>query len=359
MLKKGLFNLDYALVFPLLILIGISLATLFSIDFELFKSQLVFLGVSLFALIFFANINYRSFGNYSLFIYLFSLISLIVVLLIGRESHGASRWINIFGYSLQFSEIIKPLLIISLAWFLSQKETSLKVYLTSICFLLPTLFLLYKQPDLGNAIIFAVVFFLTIVSSGLKFKWIFLTFIVFLTASPIFWNFMHDYQRQRLLTFINPSSDPFGASYNVIQSVIAVGSGMFSGKGMTQGTQSAFKFLPEKHTDFIFATISENLGFIGSMIILFAFSLLLYRIYLIFINSKDRFSKIFSAGAFFLILIQSFFNIGMNIGVIPVVGITLPFVSYGGSSLLSNFILIGLLSSLSYDMKSKNVLEIR
>lgn len=160
------------------------------------------------------------------------------------------------------------------------------------------------------------------------------------------------------MTFLDPSRDPLGTSYNVIQSVIAVGSGMIMGRGLGQGTQSGLRFLPERHTDFIFATISEQLGFIGTIIILVCFAFLLYRVFKIFLNSEEGFSKNFSAIVFFSFLIQIFVNIGMNVGIIPVVGVTLPFVSYGGSSLLSNFIFLGFLSSIVRSTKDKNVLEI-
>jgi rod shape determining protein RodA len=170
---------------------------------------------------------------------------------------------------------------------------------------------------------------------------------------------LHDYQKQRILTFLNPGSDPLGTSYNVIQSVIAVGSGMFAGRGLGQGTQSGLRFLPERNTDFIFATISEQLGIVGSVIVLICFILIIYRIYIIFQKSDDKFCKIFAAIVFFSFLIQLFVNIGMNTGILPIVGVTLPFISSGGSSLLSNFIFLGFLSAISRSSKANDVLEIR
>ena len=176
---------------------------------------------------------------------------------------------------------------------------------------------------------------------------------------PIFWKFLREYQKQRLLTFFHFNVDPLGTSYNAIQSIIAVGSGMITGRGFGQGTQSTLRFLPERHTDFIFATLSEELGFIGSLVILAAFGFLFYRIYLIYKNSDSSFSKVFSQAAFFLLLVQFFMNIGMNIGIMPIVGVSLPFMSYGGSSLLSSFIFLGFLSSMSKGVDSKEVLEIK
>lgn len=357
--RKFLLNLDLGLLTPVIILVSVSLATLFSVNIELFRSQVLFLAISLFAFFIFSHINYKILHFYSAPIYFASLFFLFIVLILGFESHGAVRWMEIFGFTIQFSEIIKPFLVLSLASFLAQRSLSFKTFGYIILLLLPIVLFIYKQPDLGNAIIFAWVTLFTIIAFGFPFRWIMVGFIGFLPLLPVIWRFLHDYQRKRVVTFFNPAHDPFGASYNVIQSVIAVGSGSVFGKGLSQGTQSSLRFLPERHTDFIFATISEDLGFVGSMIILICFAFLLYRIYKIFLFSEDKFLKAFCIGAFFLILIQFFINVGMNIGILPIVGVTLPFVSYGGSSLLSNFILLGLLSSISTTIKKENVLEIR
>jgi len=193
---------------------------------------------------------------------------------------------------------------------------------------------------------------------GFPFRFFFLGLVFLSILSPIFWRFLHDYQRQRILTFLNPS-DPLGLSYNAIQSVIAVGSGMLLGRGLGLGTQSGLRFLPERHTDFIFATLSEELGLIGAVLLIITFTFLLYKIFAIFRGQDELFSKTFSAIAFSLIFLQFFVNIGMNIGILPIVGITLPFVSYGGSSLLSNFILLGALSGMNRGNSSHKVLEIK
>ena len=182
----------------------------------------------------------------------------------------------------------------------------------------------------------------------------FLTILTF----PVIFGYLHGYQKERILTFLRPA-DPLGLSYNATQSIIAVGSGMLFGQGFGLGTQSDLRFLPELHTDFIFATISEQLGYVGAVIVVFAYALLLYRIFLIVSRQEDVFCKIFTIAVFFLIFVQFFTNIGMNIGILPIVGITLPFVSYGGSSLLSSFILIGLLSAINSKTVQKEMLEIR
>jgi rod shape determining protein RodA len=175
----------------------------------------------------------------------------------------------------------------------------------------------------------------------------------------VIWLKLHDYQRQRIFTFLNPQSDPLGISYNSIQALIAVGSGQFMGKGISEGTQSSLRFLPERQTDFIFATIAEGLGFIGTVLIILSLFFLCYRVYCLFRRTSDRFIQIFSLCAFGFFLIPSFINIGMNVGIVPIVGVTLPFVSFGGSSLLSNFIFLGILSAMSSSQRHKDVLEIK
>ncbi|MEK7092568.1 MAG: FtsW/RodA/SpoVE family cell cycle protein, partial [Patescibacteria group bacterium] len=183
--------------------------------------------------------------------------------------------------------------------------------------------------------------------------------LVCLGLVPVFWKFLHGYQKDRVLAFFNPAIDPLGTSYNALQSIIAVGSGMFLGKGMSERTQSALSFLPEHHTDFIFATISEGLGFVGSLGIIVVFGFLLYRIYAISAEADDVFCKLYASAVFGFIFIQFFINVGMNIGIVPVVGITLPFVSYGGSSLLSNFIMLGFITSVRNFSKKTDVFQIR
>jgi len=358
--KKTILGFDWFLVLPVLILVSISLVTLFSLNAEFFKSQLMFLILSIFAFLFFSQTNYKILRLYSIQIYIASVILLVLVFFIGIESRGSLRWIEFFGFRIQFSEVLKPFLAISLSSYLiSIKSFNFKTFLTTFLLLAPISFLIFLQPDLGNALIYLGVVFVTVIYFGFPFRYFLGVFLPLIVAFPIFWNFLHDYQKQRVLTFIDPSKDPLGTSYNVIQSVIAVGSGMIMGKGLGQGTQSGLRFLPERHTDFIFATISEQLGFIGSAIVLICFCFFLYKIYAIFLNSDDRFCKVFSAVVLFSFSIQIFVNIGMNIGIIPIVGVTLPFVSYGGSSLLSNFIFLGFLSSINKASKNKEVLEIR
>jgi rod shape determining protein RodA len=358
--RKGLLDIDWFLILPVAILVAISLVTLFSLNLSLFKSQVMFLLVSALAFLFFSQANYQILKVYSKPIYILSLILLGLVFFLGVESRGAARWYDLFGLRIQFSEILKPFLAISFASYVLNKKTYTFRSLLDIFFLLaPIALLIFIQPDLGDALIYVGIVLATTFFLGFSLKYFLGLVLPVLAIFPIIWRFLHDYQRQRILTFFDAGKDPLGSSYNVIQSVIAVGSGMIMGKGLGQGTQSGLRFLPERHTDFIFATISEQLGFVGTVIVLLCFAFFLYKIYGIFKNSDDKFCKTFSVIIFFAFLIQIFTNIGMNIGIVPIVGVTLPFVSYGGSSLLSNFIFLGFLSSINKTVRNKDVLEIK
>lgn len=360
MKPRSLFSIDWLLMTPVFVLLVISLTTLFSLNSQFFFSQLFTLTIGFVAFLVFSSIRYETFRTLSIPLYVVSILLLILVLLIGDESRGSVRWVYIFGFPLQFSEILKPFLAVCLASFLAaNSNNSLRSYFLTLILLAPIFLLIALQPDLGNALIYAGAVGLVLMVYGYPFKWFIATAIPFLLASPFLWHALHDYQKHRLLTFINPTSDPLGTSYNVIQAMIAVGSGMFLGKGLSQGTQSGLRFLPERQTDFIFASLSESMGFIGSFIIIVCFLFLLYRIYRIFDTAEDQFIKLFAASVFAFILVHFFINIGMNIGLLPIVGVTLPFVSFGGSSLLANFILLGILSSMSSAHKRQNVLEIR
>jgi rod shape determining protein RodA len=276
---------------------------------------------------------------------------------LGIESRGAVRWLEIAGFRIQFSEILKPFLAISLASFLSSGDYSLKKYLSIFILLFPIAFLIFAQPDLGNALIYFIAVSLALLIYGFSLRYFVVSMLMGVGALPFFWFILHDYQKQRLLTFLNPSNDPLGTSYNAIQSTIAVGSGNLFGKGLGQATQSALNFLPENHTDFIFATISESLGLIGAFIVIVAFAFLLYRIYTM-LGEGHTFSKNFTLIALVILFTHFFINVGMNIGIVPVVGVTLPFVSYGGSSLLSNLILLGIVVGVNRSKEERNFLEI-
>ncbi len=352
-------EIDWFLIIPVLILVLLSLVTLLSLNISFFNGQVVLFILSIFAFLFFSQSHYKTASVFGKPIYIISIILLTFVLILGIESRGAVRWVEIFGFRLQFSEVLKPFLAVSLAVYLSQiKVFNFRSFLNIFLLLTPIFFLIFFQPDLGNALLYSIVVFLSVIYIGFPMRYFLVSTLPFILMMPFLWNLLHDYQRQRILTFLNPSMDPLGTSYNVIQSIIAVGSGMIMGRGIGQGSQSSLRFLPERQTDFIFATISESLGMIGVIIILICFGFLLYRILQIYFETNDNFCKTFSAIVFFTFLVQIFVNIGMNIGILPIVGVTLPFISYGGSSLVSNFIFLGFLNSIEKFANKDKVLEI-
>lgn len=344
---------------PAVLLTLISLVTLFAVDFSSFEHQIIFFIASIIVYIFFLNIDYRLFGVFAKQIFFLILFLLAIIFIIGFEAKGAVRWIQIFGVSIQFSELLKPFFIIVFAHFLSKNDAhDLKTFIKSLVVLFPVFFLVLRQPDLGNAIIYAVVSVCMMFAYGFPLRYFFGLSIITILPLPLLFNFLHDYQKLRVYSFLNATSDPFGSSYNSIQALISVGSGGLFGKGLGEGTQSVLKFLPERHTDFIFATIVESLGMFGALIVLSLFIFLLVQVFKISLSAKDNFSYLIVIGMFFLILTHVFFNVGMNVGMLPIVGITLPYVSAGGSSLVTNFIALSFISSISYDQKRKKLMEI-
>ena len=353
-------KLDWWLLTPAFLLVTIGLITLSSLSMSYFTTQLIYAVGSFLVILLLSRVDVPMFKHLGIFFYIASLFVLGIVFIIGFESKGATRWIDIFGVSIQFSELCKPLLSLALAGYLSSSDnTSVKSYLLSGILLVPVFLLIFFQPDLGNAMIYLLVMALTLVIYGYPMRWFIISAVPAVIASPFIWEHLHDYQRQRLVTFLNPAADPLKESYNVMQAVIAVGSGGLMGKGFGAGTQSGLRFLPERHTDFIFATLSEGLGFFGTMIVVLCFFFLCFRVYKIITVCENPFEKIFAICVFGFFLIHFFVNAGMNAGIMPIVGVTLPFVSYGGSSLLCNFIFLGLLSNISVSQKRENVLEIR
>ncbi len=359
-IMRSRFPIDWWLLTPALILVTISLTTLLSVNIVYFRSQLISFVIAIAAFLFFSRINLDFIKQLTIPIYGISLLLLAVIFAIGIESHGAIRWVDVLGTSIQFSELLKPFLALAFISFLSQAPYSKrKTYVISLLFLIPIFLLITLQPDLGSGLIYVFTAFFILLVSGFPLYLFGLTLLPILFASPFIWFVLHDYQRQRILTLLHPTVDPLGTSYNSIQAIIAVGSGTFFGRGWFQGTQSSLRFLPERHTDFIFATLAEGIGFIGAVFVVLTFAWLCYRVYVIFKNSEDQFSKLFAVACFGFFLIQGFINIGMNIGYLPIVGVTLPFVSFGGNSLLANFIFLGILSAISRSQKKEHVLEIR
>ncbi|MBI2611402.1 rod shape-determining protein RodA [Candidatus Gottesmanbacteria bacterium] len=344
-------NFDPILVLSLAGLSGFSLAVIASTNPKLFPSQLIFFLLSAGLYIIFARLDYRVYKPLLGFLYLVSVISLIIPF-IGPEIRGAQRWIDILGFRLQTSEVVKPAIFVILAQILSQtKFLHLPSKLAAgLAISLPIL-IIFKQPDLGNVIVYLGVFVLLLIARGIKIRNILSLAIVSVLFFPLIWNNLAEYQKLRIITFLDPGADPAGAGYNALQSTIAIGSGGIFGLGLGRGTQSHLRFLPEFHTDFAFASQIEEFGFISGIFILACYFILLFRLLLIARQTADSFGRLIVIALFSQIIIQLFINIGMNIGILPVTGITLPFLSYGGSSIIGLSIALGLV----YSVDSQNV----
>jgi rod shape determining protein RodA len=353
-------GLDFWLFIPALTVYTLGISILLSIAPNLFFNQLIY-GVAAFIVFFvFSQIDYRIFPGFNKIIYIICVIFLILTYVLGQSTRGSVRWIDVGGFiRLQPSELIKPFLIMFVASFFLKKSQSFPRFIIwTILYFIPLIMVL-KQPDLGNAIVYFSFWIVIIFISGFK-VWL-VPIIICLTVLfiPLFWRFLKDYQKERIVSFLNPQSDPLGIGYNAIQAMVAVGSGGFWGLGLGRGTQSHLLFLPEYHTDFIFASFSEEFGFIGVLLLIFLYCLILTRIIVIGINSQDKFGLLVSGGIFGVLFTQFFINVGMNIGLLPITGITLPLVSYGGSSLLSFAILLGIASNIAKNRKKDDLLTIR
>ena len=284
-----------------------------------------------------AKIDVRAFSLWGNTFFIIAVVLLIVTFIIGEQTRGSTRWITIWGFNLQSSEIAKPLLILFLAGNIRKWR--------SLIYVLP-LFLVFKQPDLGSTLVLVAIGVIFIINSGFPKKILILLFLFCLTSIPLGWNFLQEYQRERIIIFLNPTHDPLGSGYNALQSMIAVGNGGLTGLGLGRGTQSHLRFLPEQHTDFIFASFAEELGFAGVICLLAVYFILLREILKIANNCEDDFSKMVVLGVYTLFFAQITINIGMNIGLLPITGITLPLISYGGSSLLTMLMGLGLVLSI-------------
>ena len=320
---------------------------------NLFFQQLFYIFLGLIFFFLFAGIDFRIWEKLGPFGFLGSIIFLLTPLVFGMVTRGALRWIKIGPFTLQPSEIVKPFLIIFFASFFgSLEKTSLREVFLGFLFLVIPAFLIFIQPDLGSSLVVAISWLGILFAAGVSLKIIFGGIGAGFLALPLLWKFfLKEYQRQRILGFLSPWADPLGKGYNLIQSTIAVGAGQFFGRGLGRGTQSHLRFLPERHTDFIFASFAEDFGFFGVSILFFVFFTLLWRILRIGKKANSPFPFLFSCGVFSLIFFQVFLNIGMNMGILPIAGVPLPLVSYGGSSFLSMMITLGIMENICYNMR--------
>jgi len=324
----------------------------------LYKRQILWVILGLVLFLFISNFNYRRLWDMTYFLYALALFLLLLVFILGITRLGAQRWLKIIWFNVQPSEIAKLVLVIFLAKYFSTKsvdDVSLKVNRLGIlrAFILPFLFiaipmgLIIEQPDLGSGAMVLFIFLAMLYLSGVRLRYILLFLLIIIISLPVLWQILRDYQKDRLLVFLNPNIDPLGAGYTVIQSKIAIGSGGLLGKGWLSGTQSQLHFLPESHTDFIFATFAEEWGFFGSSVLLFLYYLLIRQGIAVAQKTGDNFGRLLACGISLMLAIQIFINIAMNLGLAPVVGIPLPLMSYGGSSIFVTFASLGILANIN------------
>jgi rod shape determining protein RodA len=353
LLKK----LDWVLVISVLLLTIIGLMSIFSTSFfhdkSYFYKQAGFLIIGLFLMLFFAFIDYRFFRNHStllLVLYFLSVLMLVAVLFFGK-TRGSASWFNFGLFNFEPVEFAKLVMVLIFAQYFSLRHIELyrmTHIVISGAYTMLVAGLVFLQPDLGSAMVLIFLWLGVMVIAGIKLKQLLILFIIGLILFNIAWiGVLKPYQKDRITSFINPYLDPQGSGYHRIQSIIAIGSGQFWGRGLGHGPQSQLNFLPEQHTDFIFASIGEEWGFIGLIIVFILYFLFFYRIMKIALQSENNFARLFCIGSAIVFIFQVFVNIGMNLGLLPIAGISLPFVSYGGSNLLINFVILGIVQSIA------------
>ncbi|MFC1612787.1 rod shape-determining protein RodA [Patescibacteria group bacterium] len=360
-LKKTFFHLkkfDWITFIIVIFFISLGIMAIYGISLSSgevvlsnFKKQIIFACAGLAIIFLITILDYKLLKNYSYFIYGIAVILLIAVLMVGKVIRGTKGWFTIYGFGFQPVEFAKIALILILAKFFSKKtyeskqfKTILKSGLITLLVILPTML----QPDMGSVFILFMIWFGMILMFGIKKRHFFMIGIMIIIVAICSWIFLlKNYQKDRIYTFLSPENDPLGKGYNITQSIIAIGSGKLLGKGLAFGSQSQLKFLPETKTDFIFSVISEELGFIIAMLIFLGWAILFYRLCSLAKKTKNNFAYFLVIGFSIFLFLHLFVNIGVSIGILPVTGIPLPFMSYGGSFLLTCLLSIGIIESIA------------
>lgn len=337
-LRSGLKKLELLLFVAIFLLTVISTIVLHSIEPSLYPAYFVYLIIGLVIFVFFLNIDFEILTAFSAYTYILSILFLILPLIIGRVTRGAVRWIVLGNLSIQPSEVVRPFILLHLSKYLTKEEISpLRLIKLFILFFIP-LFLILVQPSLGVAILTTFGFLGLLSASSIKKKYFLIGVGLLISIFPLLWFILAPYQKERINNFVNPANDPLGAGYNSIQSMISVGSGRFFGRGLGEGVQTQLLFLPEEYTDFIFAAISEEMGFLGSFLTLMCLFTILWVLIKIIEESKSLTGRSFSTAVFFVLFAEITIHVGMNMGLLPITGIPLPLVSAGGSALIGTLI---------------------
>ena len=362
-MKKKLIFKNFSIYFDQYLFISITLLSIMGLfflysasqeDLNTVIKQSIFVGFGLILMFAVSQLDPDFYKMSSGLFLVVSIVLIFITMFFGKEINGAKRWLDLGFFALQTSEIVKISLPIFLASYLynkplpiSAKHTFLTLILISFIF-----FLVYRQPDLGTGLVVFMAGVYILFLAGLSWKFIFTSFGLIVLSLPFLWNnFLQPFQRQRILTYLDPSSDPYGSSWNITQSKIAIGSGGMSGKGFQEGSQAHLNFLPEAETDFIFAVIAEEFGFVGVCILLSIFFFILLRCLYLAFNARDRFCRLTIGGLSLVFASTLFINLGMVVGILPVVGMPMPFISKGGSSLLSFYIAFGIIISMATHKK--------
>jgi rod shape determining protein RodA len=335
-------SIDYILFISIGLLFLLSAIALRSVAPSLFPLYYLYFILSILVFILFLVIDFEIISLFSKHIYWGSIVLLLLPLLIGQVTRGAVRWIPIGPLSIQPAEIVRPFLLVFFANYLTEKSLDIKRLAKALLYFALPLFLIIIAPSFGVAVLTTLGFIGVILASGLNKKYLLTGAAIALIAVPLLWNVLAPYQRSRVFSFLNPSEDPLGAGYNSIQSMVSVGSGMLAGRGLGKGVQTQLAFLPEKHTDFIFAAVSEELGFIGATITILCLFVLFWRLIKIIESARSFAARAFVSGLFLTLFIETLIHIGMNLGLLPITGIPLPLVSAGGSSLIATMIGLGI-----------------
>ena len=353
-LDKGDKGFDWYLSSSIIVLLFFSLAGLYSFGgrpvSDRFLKQSIFIAGGLVLMMLASYIDYHWWQNWSIFAYGISILLLILVLFLGTEIRGAKGWFVFGNFSFQPAGIMEATFILIMAHFFSSNKHRqyLSTIIISLVYLIIPVALIAMEPDLGSLMVLVFLWLVFIFSSKLPFKAIIaLVALIIIGGAALWFLMLATFQKDRILTFIYPGRDPLGRGYNVRQSIIAIGSGQMFGRGLGLGTQSQLNFLPEKSTDFIFAALSEELGFVGSLLLILTFFVLFWRLYGLSQKARDDFTYLLVIGILSLIAFKFVINIGMNLGLLPVTGLPLPFLSYGGSSLAASMILVGIAQSVA------------
>jgi rod shape determining protein RodA len=357
--KRGplvLLRIDLPLLVGLLMLCGYGLFVLYSAsgsEIEQVERQALRLGLAFVVMLITAQVKPPQWQRWALALYGLGVALLLAVLIAGAIGKGAQRWLDLGLLRFQPSEIMKLALPMAMAWLLVRRQLPPKpkeLIVGALMMVIPVL-MIAKQPDLGTAMLVASAGVFVLFLAGISWRLIVGLIASAGVAAPILWHFLHDYQQQRVRTFLNPERDPLGTGYHIIQSKIAIGSGGAYGKGWLAGTQSHLEFLPERHTDFIFAVLSEELGLMGAGVLLLLYLFVIYRGLFIAVMAQDSFSRLLGGSIILVFFVYVFVNIGMVSGMLPVVGVPLPLISYGGTSLVTIMAGFGILMSIQSHKK--------